>query len=51
MPLVKISENIKNDPKNLKNVSCENLGKNKEFPAVEKSLRLLQEHIADGAEL
>ena len=30
MPLVKISENrMKNGPKNLKNVSSENLGKNK----------------------
>ena len=29
MPLVKISENIKNGPKNLKNVSTENLGKSK----------------------
>ena len=36
MPLVKISENIKNGPKNLKNVSTENLGKNKELP--ERSL-------------
>ena len=38
---MKISENIKNDPKNRKNVSSENLGKNKELPAVGKSQRLL----------
>jgi hypothetical protein len=34
---VKISENIKNGPKNLKNISSKNLGKNKELPAVGKS--------------
>ena len=39
MPLAKISENIKNGPKNLKNVSSENLGKNKELPALGKSQR------------
>ena len=39
--LVKISENIKNGPKNLKNVSPENLGKNKELPALGKSQRSL----------
>ena len=33
--------NIKNGPKNLKNVSPENLGKNKELPAVGKSQRSL----------
>jgi hypothetical protein len=38
---VKISENVKNGPKSLKNVSSENLDKNKELPAVEKSQRLL----------
>jgi hypothetical protein len=38
---VKISENIKNSPKNLKYVSTENLGKNKELPAVGKSQHLL----------
>jgi hypothetical protein len=43
---VKISENIKNGSKNLKNVSSENLGKNKELPAVRKSQRSLLEHIA-----
>ena len=37
---MKISENIKNGPKNLKNVSTENLGKNKELPALGKSQRL-----------
>ena len=37
--LAKISENIKNGPKNLKNVSPENLGKNKELPALGKSQR------------
>ena len=37
----KISENIKNGPKNLKNVSPENLGKNKELPALGKSQRSL----------
>ena len=41
MPKVKISEYIKNGLKNLKNVSSENLGKNKEFPALEKSQRSL----------
>ena len=40
-PLVKISENIKNGPKNLQNVSTENLGKNKELPALGKSQRSL----------
>ena len=39
--LVKISENIKNSPKKLKNVSPENLGKNKELPALGKSQRSL----------
>jgi hypothetical protein len=34
---VKISENKKNGPKNLMKVSSENLGKNKELPAVGKS--------------
>ena len=34
---MKISENIKNGPKNLKNVSSENLGKYKEVPAEGKS--------------
>jgi hypothetical protein len=38
---VKISENIKNGPKNLKNISSEHLGKDKELPAVGKSQRLL----------
>ena len=46
MPLVKISEYIKNGPKNLKNISTENLGKNKVFPALGKSQRSLQDHIA-----
>ena len=32
---MKISENIKNSPKNLKNVSSKNLGKNQELPAFE----------------
>ena len=41
LPLVKISENIKNGPKNLKNVSPENLGKNKELSALGKSQRSL----------
>ena len=39
--LAKISENIKNCPKNLKNVSPENLGKNKKLPALGKSQRSL----------
>ena len=43
---MKISENIKNGPKNLKNVSSENQGKNKELPAVGKSQRSLYDHIA-----
>ena len=43
---MKILENIKNSPKNLKNVSSENLGKNKEVPAVGKSQRSLWEHVA-----
>jgi len=38
---VKISQNIKNGPKDPKNVSPENLGKNKEFPALGKSQRSL----------
>jgi len=38
---MKISENIKNGLKNLKNVSPENLGKNKELPALGKSQRSL----------
>ena len=46
MPLVKISENIKNGPENIKNVNSENLGKNKELPAVGKSQCLLYKHIA-----
>ena len=46
MPLAKISENIKNVPKNLKNISPENLGKNKEHPALGKYQRSLQDHIA-----
>ena len=41
MPIAKISENIKNGPKNLKNVSPENLGKNKELPALGISQRSL----------
>ena len=41
-PLAKISVNIKNGPKNLKNISPENLGKNKELPALEKSQRSLR---------
>ena len=41
MQLVKILENIKNGPKDLKNVSSENLGKTKELPAVGKSQRSL----------
>ena len=32
---------MKNGPKNLKNVSSENLGKKDKFPAVEKSKRSL----------
>ena len=43
---MKISENIKNSPKNLKNVGNENVGKTKELPAVGKSQRSLYEHIA-----
>ncbi len=39
--LSEISENIKNGLKNLKNASSENLGKNKEHPAVRKSQRSL----------
>ena len=42
---MKISENIKNVPKNLKNVSTENLGKNKELPALGKSQRSLKDNI------
>ena len=41
LPFVKISENIKNSPKNLKNVSSENLGKINELPSVGKSQRSL----------
>ena len=41
LPFVKISENIKKGPKNLKNVSSENLGKINELPSVGKSQRSL----------
>ena len=46
MPLVKISENIKNDSKHLKNISSDNLGIDKELPAVGKSQHSLKDHIA-----
>ena len=44
-------ENIKNGSKNLKNVSSENLGKNKELPAVGNSQRSVYEHIGCSADL